>query len=286
MEATGICAHMHTDQHPTPNQYLLHTHDSYEIFLLLSGSCGFQVAERLYRPEADTVLLLRRNEAHRLLPDNANPISYLFLQFTEEILPDEPEVREQIRTLFENREEGMRSLRQLSPGSAGFLRECMHRMCALTAGDVHTAFLCYLRPVLWEILSRGTPSSGTPRDIRREPSHSMELVEQVCAYINRNFAQIENLSAITDTFHYSTVYINSLFQKRFGVSVWQYLLHRRVDCACDLMLSGLRAEEAALRCGFADYSTFYRVFRKSYGITPSECIRSGVKPRLRDCKKT
>ena len=29
-------------------------------------------------------------------------------------------------------------------------------------------------------------------------------------------------------------------------------------------------EEAALSCGFCDYSAFYRAFKKEYGISPRE----------------
>jgi len=29
-------------------------------------------------------------------------------------------------------------------------------------------------------------------------------------------------------------------------------------------------EEAALSCGFCDYSAFYRAFKKEYGVSPKE----------------
>ena len=122
--------------------------------------------------------------------------------------------------------------------------------------------------------------SGEIHRVQRTNSHGDLLFEQVCAYISAHFDTIKDLGFISDRFHYSTVYVNGLFRQRLGVSVWQYVLHKRIDRACDLILDGMRVEKAALCCGFEDYSTFYRIFRKNYGIPPSVCRKNGSKPRL------
>jgi AraC family transcriptional regulator len=88
------------------------------------------------------------------------------------------------------------------------------------------------------------------------------------------------LSFVVEVFHYSTVHVNSLFKNRLGVSLWRYILHIRLDRACDMLISGTHAGDVALSCGFKDYSTFYRMFKKCYGITPTECRRMGKKPEM------
>jgi AraC family transcriptional regulator len=47
-----------------------------------------------------------------------------------------------------------------------------------------------------------------------------------------------------------------------------------------MLVGGARADEVALSCGFKDYSTFYRMFKKCYGITPTECRRKERKPEM------
>jgi AraC family transcriptional regulator len=47
-----------------------------------------------------------------------------------------------------------------------------------------------------------------------------------------------------------------------------------------MLVSGTHAGDVALSCGFKDYSTFYRMFKKCYGITPTECRRMGKKPKM------
>ena len=50
--------------------------------------------------------------------------------------------------------------------------------------------------------------------------------------------------------------------------------------AKEMLKNGTSAQETAESCGFKDYSTFYRLFKKSYGITPTECRRTGKKPKM------
>ena len=280
MEASGICAHTRTDNHPSSAKYLNHSHDSYEIFLLTDGNCTFQVTDSRYHLPHGSLMLFRRGELHRLLPEGNAPLAYGYLQFTREAIPPEPALLEAIDRLFENRQDGCNNLLTPTAASLSFLQMCIRRMSVAASEDPLPLFLCYLRPLIRELLLCGTPLSGEIHRVQRTNSHGDLLFEQVCAYISAHFDTLKDLGFISDRFHYSTVYVNGLFRQRLGVSVWQYVLHKRIDRACDLILDGMRVEKAALCCGFEDYSTFYRIFRKNYGITPSVCRKNGSKPRL------
>lgn len=280
MECTGICAHRKKDGKPVQSKYLSHSHDSYEIFLILSGSCDFQVAAYRYRLTPDTVLLLRPGEKHQLLVNGEHAFEYLYAQFTEEILPADACLGNAVNILFDSHKDGSMNLWKLNVQSSEFIKLCMERMSFIVSENIFEMFLTYLRPLLQEIRLFASTMSGERCDVHKKDRKGDILVERVAEYITQNFAQIKDVSFVSELFHYSTVYINTLFKQRFGVSVWQFVLHKRIDRACDLMQSGMRAEQAALSCGFEDYSTFYRVFCKNYGMTPSACRKESTKPRL------
>jgi LacI family transcriptional regulator len=65
--------------------------------------------------------------------------------------------------------------------------------------------------------------------------------------------------------------IGRLFEQNRLRSPYQVLLNVRVNSARRMLQeSELTADEIAFRCGFADYSSFYRVFKNHVGISPSE----------------
>jgi LacI family transcriptional regulator len=77
----------------------------------------------------------------------------------------------------------------------------------------------------------------------------------------------EELAAICGV---SSRTIGRLFEQHRLRSPYQFLLNVRVSTAQRLLQeSELTADEIAFRCGFTDYSSFYRIFKNHLGISPS-----------------
>ena len=59
------------------------------------------------------------------------------------------------------------------------------------------------------------------------------------------------------------------FKRSTGVAPHQWLMHRRIDVAKDLIRDGISAlAEVALSCGFSDQSHLTRAFARATGLTP------------------
>ena len=280
MEYIGICANKREDANPTPENYPAHSHGSYELFLPLSGACEFEVADNTFTAPRGSVMLFSPDEPHRLLVRSGQPLAYLYVQFTPDYLPRDREMRDCMDSLFNARAEGASNLRMLGRESFAYLHAALNRLCKVSGEHVHNDFYRILRPALIEIAQYGTPISPTLRMRTSKPTPKSTLVDEIAEYIATHYAVIEDLSFVCKQFHYSAVHVNTLFKQQLGVSLWRYVLHVRLDRACDMLISGMHAEEVSAACGFHDYSTFYRIFKKSYGITPTACKKCGHKPKL------
>ena len=72
-------------------------------------------------------------------------------------------------------------------------------------------------------------------------------------------------------------YIRKLFKKETGVTPYEYLLKERMSLARQLILSGISnrfspysISQIAEACGYSEPLYFSRVFKKYYGVSPSE----------------
>ena len=280
MEYIGICANERIDPTPEADGYAAHSHDSYEIFLPVAGSLAFDVEAYRYTVERGSVLILPPFVSHRLIVQDSEPLEYLYAQFSPKAMPDEEDLQETVESLFHGYGEGEMSMRHLPKESFAFVHGAIKRLCVSGTKEVHHQFFRILSPLLREILLYGIPVNGKQGELAKKGSRKTALTDQIIDYVSLHYADIQDLSFVVDVFHYSTVHVNSLFKNRLGVSLWRYVLHIRLDRACDMLVNGIHASEVALSCGFKDYSTFYRLFKKSYGITPTECRRTGKKPKM------
>ena len=55
-----------------------------------------------------------------------------------------------------------------------------------------------------------------------------------------------------------------------NISIHQYILKKKLVMAHHKILDGIPATQAAIDCGFNDYSGFYKQFKKMFNKAPSD----------------
>lgn len=100
-----------------------------------------------------------------------------------------------------------------------------------------------------------------------------ELLDRAIAYMEDNLAQRITLEDVAHRLYVSESTISQIFRKKMGISFHQCLTQRRLIAAKALIQEGALLETVGQDVGFADYYTFYRAFRKEYGISPRQYRR-------------
>ena len=89
-------------------------------------------------------------------------------------------------------------------------------------------------------------------------------------YIDRHYMEDINTGSVANMMFMSSSNAERIFKRETGMSIKAYITFRRVSAAKDLMMEGQKAMSIYTRCGFHDYSTFYRSFIKYVGMKPDE----------------
>lgn len=98
-----------------------------------------------------------------------------------------------------------------------------------------------------------------------------DALARMRAYLDNHYDEDLSLERISQIFGISPGYASQLFNQRMGTSYVNYITSLRINHAKELLRSTkLENSAIAARCGFSSVNYFYRVFKRSTGLTPSD----------------
>ena len=95
------------------------------------------------------------------------------------------------------------------------------------------------------------------------------LLNDILAYVNNNLSKIKHLEDIAKHFSISKNYLFQLFKRQLKITPNQYINQKRIIYAKILIDNGEKLSYVAHKCGYDDYTSFYRNYLKYFKSSPS-----------------
>ena len=252
------------DIDPVAENFYLHVHDCYEILCFVSGNVKYIVEGREYSMYPGCIMLLRPAETHRLVVSGKGEYNRYVLHFKADDL-QRFGMASELLSVFNDKGLGEKN-QYLNSELAGidtvsFFRQ-LEEQCTLINPRLATsanlaALLCaanaaFLKKKNWD----STADSG-------------ELGRKIISYINENLVNDISLDSVSRHVHMSPSQVNRIFRGITGTSVYDYIISKRLVMAQEMIAAGEGAVNASQRCGFHDYSAFYRAYKRRFSASPS-----------------
>ncbi len=259
----------------------LHTHDYYEFYFFLEGNVSLQIDHAVFAVTPGDMVIVPPSVSHKPIIHNVDVpysrfvfwISKEFCNYLLTLSPDYGYLMQLVTTrknyIFHHDKISFNSIQSKL---IRLLEEMQgNRFCKSAQIPVYVSdLILYLNRLIYEQSHPVTTKE------------SASLYQNICAFIETHIEEDLSLERLATEFFMSKYHIAHIFKDNLGLSIHQYITKKRLTFCRQSILSGMSITAAYETFGFGDYSSFYRAFKKEYGISPKDFRDMNFIPEYQD----
>lgn len=254
-----------------------HYHTFHKLIVFLGGPAGYGVEGRSYPLEPGDVVLVPKGCIHR--PELAPGAAYerAIVYISPDFLRRRSTADCDLETCFHRARERFEFVVRPRGGRA----ELSRLLAALERAGREDAFGgALLQDALFlQLLITASRAAEQPA----QPVHARVRDEKVAAllqYLAAHLTEPVSIDALAARFYVSKYHMMRRFKAETGYTIHSYLTSKRLMLARERIAAGQPATEVCFACGFRDYSTFARAYRKLFSEPPRAARLDGGGPIL------
>ena len=231
-----------------------HTHNVYELIYFLDGDATHIIEDRKYKLKKGDVILIKPLKYHFIQIDSVSRYERIVVQFDDTIhnidglslMPDNIDIIN-----IENNSSAQEIFKRLKLYSEKCSDEMLFQILPHVVSELFYSIHLF---------------SNT---FSKEFTSLSPLVSNALQYINKNLCSITDIGEVSNYLFVSESYFFRLFKKELHQSPKKYILEKRLLLAEKMLSQGEKPTAVSEKCGFSDYTTFYRNFVSFFGHSPS-----------------
>ncbi len=250
-----------------------HYHEFDKITILIRGNVHYTIEGRTYQLEPYDMVLVRHNEIHRPVIDTSIPYERIIIYISPSFIENYRTPDYDLGYCFQKAEKKESSVLRISTRQKSILFQTIQRLEESFSSDGYANEL-YRQILFLEFMIHLNRAAHAKQLFFLNTAVYNEKIADILHYINANLSADLSIDHLASKFYVSKYYMMRLFKSETGYSIGNYITQKRLLFAKNLILQGTPVLEACFDCGFQDYSTFSRAYRKCFHESPRQTLAS------------
>ena len=245
---------------PASEKVSIHSHDYYEFYFFLEGDVSIWIEGEQYPLKYGDMVLIPPGIKHMaMVHGNEIPYRRFVFWISVEYCNQLMEVSSSYGYLMQN------VLVKKTYNTIQYrIFQLIEEIKSERFGKEAKVSLCVNDLVLQ--LNRIVYEQQNPKSEKEEQN----LYQNIIYYIDDHLDEELSLEQLAGQFFVSKYHIAHIFKEQMGLSVHQYILKKRMQASKAAILGETSITDVYTMFGFKDYSSFYRAFKKEFGVSPKE----------------
>ena len=256
-----------TDQETREVKY--HYHDFDKITIFIKGHVIYTIEGKSYELSPYDIVLVRHNDIHRLVVDNSQIYERIIVYISPNFMNAYKTDSYDLSYCFQKAEEEHSNVLRIPSLKNSSLFQSITRLEKSFSDDGYASDL-YRQVLFLEFMIHLNRDARKNRLEFIDTDNCNTKILDILQYINENLNHDLNIDILSDHFYISKYYMMRLFKQETGYTLGHYISQKRLLLAKELILTGVSGTQACFDCGFKDYSTFSRAYKKFFHESPRE----------------
>jgi AraC-like DNA-binding protein len=255
-------------------EHTFHYHEFNKIVIFISGNATYVIEGKYYKLRPWDILFVGSNEIHKPIIDTKEYYERVIIWVNSDFLINQSTEGSDLSTCFNLAMKQKMNLFRLNADKLNVLKETLFslekeiRDKDFGGKILQNAFFVQLIVYLNRLILRAQ-AKKVEKDIQYD-----ERIVNILTYINENLDSDLSIDHIASKFYLNRYYIMHNFKEQTGYTLHNYILQKRIAKAATLIKKGLQISYVSDHCGFKDYSSFVRAFKKSFGLSPKQYYKA------------
>ncbi|HGG0416982.1 AraC family transcriptional regulator [Clostridium botulinum] len=255
-------------------EFKLHYHDFNKIIVFISGNVSYLIEGKAYKLKPWDILFVSSNDLHKVIINNDEPYERIIIWVNSKFLEMHNKNNSNLLTCFQLSSKLKINLFRMKEHNISLIKHTLFSLESATKdkefGNIvlKNSLFIQLMVYLNRLFMNNT------NHIEKNDIEYDKQIEEIINYIKENLQKNLSIDTLSSKFFINKYYLMHKFKSQTGYTLHKYIQQKRLAFSKSLIIKGHKITEVYIKCGFGDYSSFIRAFKKAYGISPKDYYKN------------
>lgn len=250
-------------------EFSFHYHDFNKILILLNGDITYHIEGRAYDLKPNDIVFVNAGEVHKPILNSDSSYERIVIYVSPDFLTSYQKENADLNTCFYQAHQNQSHVLRMKSFSNSRLNHTIQRL-EHSLHDKKFASTLYHEILFLEFMIELNRAALCDAISYISNTSSNHTILSVLEYLNTHLTEDINIDSLAKRFFLSRYYLMHSFKEETGYTIGNYLAAKRLLLARELISSGKPITEVCYACGYKNYSTFSRAYKKTFGKSPRE----------------
>ena len=254
-------------------QFDYHYHDFNKLIIFISGNVVYNIEGKSYELQPWDILLVPSGQVHKPLIEPITEYERIVFWINNSFLEQHSSENEKLLNCFSIAKNEMMHVIRPQLNSLGSLKTLLSLLERELKGRDFAGAIMANSLFVQLIISINRLFIKDDTQFKKIEVQYDESILKIVQYINLNIEMDLSIEFLSSKFFINKYYLMHKFKASTGYTLHNYINNKRLIKATELIRDGICMSEVAQQCGFNDYSSFVRTFKKQFGLSPKNYLK-------------